>query len=337
MLVSCEADRDGSATGEGNSASAASHPTVSAEAIEASLAAAEEYFHTRELAKAEAILLRLLDRVPDQPHALEMHGQLLMAKAADAREAGQSRRSEQYFNEAYERYRSLVELQPNSAGLQQSAGEVAQVAGRRDEALQHYNVARHLNPTDPKAHFFAAQIHIERSEYSEAKDALQRVLNIDPDEPLAHASLANIAVQQERFDDALTHIAEARDIRPGDVSFRVIEASIYRKLDEPHEALELLLSLNARQRSEWFVAEEIAASYNRLNDPRRVAEVWIDVFERNPRDARAWLAAVHAGNALLDVGQREQARLWLREAELVAPDAPETQALAAAFRRDLSE
>ncbi len=331
MLVSCDADRDGTAAGESDDARTASRPIVSAEAIETSLAAAEDYFHTRDLAKAEAILLRLLDRVPDQPHALELHGQLLMAKAADAREAGNPRRSAQHFNEAYERYYALVELQPHSAGLQQSAGEVAQVAGRQEDALTHYNAARQLNPTDPKPHFFAAQIYIERGEYAEAKDALQHVLNIDPDEPLAHASLANVAVQQGRYGDALTHIAEAREIRPGDVSFRVIEASIYRKQGDAHAALQLLVPLTPQERSRWFVAEELAAAYAAEDKHDRVAAVWMHVHEARPRDARAWLAAIHAGHAFLLDGQREKAWLLLREARLTEPDAPETRALADAF------
>lgn len=311
--------------------------SVAPEAIVASLAAAEEYFQTRDLAKAEAILLRLLERAPSEPHALELHGQLLMAKAADARERGDHAAAGRHFGEAYARYAALVVLQPNSAGLQQSAGEVAQVAGRSDEALAHYENARRLDPSDSKPHFFAAQIFIERGDHEQAIDALERVLAVDPDEPLVHASLANIAAQQQRFEDALLHIAEARDIRPGEISFRVIEASIHRRRGEPELALEQLAALSPAQRGRWFVSEELAATYEALHDPAGVADVWTTFYRQHTRDPRAYLAAVRAGSAMLRLGQREEARLWLEEARLLAPDAEETIAFARSFQVELRQ
>lgn len=277
-------------------------------------------------------MLRLLDRAPEEPHALELHGQLLMAKATDARDRGNHAAAATHFGEAYERYAALVQLQPSSAGLQQSAGEMAQVAGRLDDALRHYQQARDLSPEDPKPHFFTAQIHIQRGEHDQAIVALERVLALDPDEPLAHASLANVALQQERYDDALKHISEAREIRPDDFSFRVIEASIHRRMGQPRHALELLIVLSPRERSAWFVAEELAAGHVALGDHLQVAEVWGHVHRSNPRHPRAYLAAVRAGEAMLKAGNRQEARLWLDQAQMDAPEAPETQNLARVFR-----
>ena len=312
-------------------ARARSQPAVTAEALEASLMAAEQYLQTRDLAKSEAILLRLLDRAPSEPRALELHGQVLMAKAADARDRGDHAGADGLFNEAYERYRALTALQPDSAGLQQSAGEVAQVAGRNDQALEHYQQAHELDPNELKPHFFTAQILIERGEYEQAIESLRQVLKIDPDEPLAYASLATIAVQQERYEQALEHIAEARSIRPDDVSFRVIEASIYRRRGDARRGLELLVALPSRQRGTWFVAEELAAAYSAIGEHERAAASWALAHRSNPGHPRAHIAAAGAGAAMLRAGQRQEAHHWLQQARLDAPQAPETQALAAAL------
>jgi tetratricopeptide (TPR) repeat protein len=334
LVVGCgETDRpDPDRAGE--NAHAKPQAVVSAEAIEASLAAAEEYFQTRDLAKAEAILLRLLDRVPEQPHALELYAQLLLAKAGEARSQGDHQQAAAYLNDAYVQYRLLVELTPDSAGLQQSAGEVAHVAGLLDEALEHYTQVQQRSPRQTKAWLMAAQIHIEQQSHEQARALLVHLLEIDADEPLAHASLASIAAEQGAYDEALEHISEARAIHPGDVSFRVMEASIYRRQGHVRDAVQLLSALPQREHRRWFVAEELAAAYSELGEQQRVAEIWVEVFEHNAHEPRIWLAAVRAGNALLALGKREQAWLWLLEAQLLAPDEPQTREFAARFSRE---
>lgn len=324
--TACEQDRAGQQD--------ASQPPPSAEAIEASLSAAEEYFHTRDLAKAEAILLRLLDRAPKQPHALELYGQLLMAKAADAREAGNAEQASALVVEAYQQYRVLADVQRESAGIQQSAGEIAHMAGRLDDAMMHYTRVQSIDEENVRARLYAAQIHIERSEYQQAQAMLERVLELDADEPSAYASLANIAIVQERYVEALDYLAEAREIRPGDVTLRAMQARVYRKQGDAEASLQMLLALGPQQRTRWIVADELAAAHGELANHHKAAEVWEHVYSSGTAGDRAWLAAVRASEALLLADQRDRAWGWMQEAQLLAPDEPQTKELAASFARE---
>ena len=232
---------------------------VSRTAIEQSLRAAESYLQAGDFPRAEAILLRLIERAPREAAAHEMHGQVLLGRAADLRDAGDHDQSQELLRMAYERYRAVIEYSPASAGLHQSAGDVAQMAGLENEALAHYNVALRLDAAQTRASIMAGQLLTQLERYDEAEDVLGRARAIDPDEPLIHVSLANLAVQRERFDTALEHIREARTIRPDELSFRVVEAMIHRKAGDPQRGLELLLGLSRHQRAQPSVAQEIAA------------------------------------------------------------------------------
>jgi tetratricopeptide (TPR) repeat protein len=318
--------------GDGRTRNAANDTTqVSRSAIEASLKAAEEYFQVDDLPRAEAILLRLIERAPAEAHAYEMHAQVLLARSVRARAQGDHDASAALAEQAYERYLKVIEHSTPSSGLHHSAGDVAQLAGKNDEALAQYREAMRLDPAQSRHAIFAAQLLGQAQKLDEAEAILRQALVLDDDEPLIHASLANIALQREQFDEALEHIREARAIRPGDVSFRVIEAMIHRRGGRPGRAVELLIGLSTPQRAQRSVASEMAASYSMLGEHSAAAEAWMRCFRARPDDAQAWHAAIGAAEELLKAGNRHDANLWVEQAKVSAalrgaadPNAAET-------------
>lgn len=310
---------------------------VSSDAADAAIDAASEYFHTRDLVKAEAILNRLIDQSPRDPRARELYGQVLLARAADAREQDDQTRFEELQLEAYTHYEALLELQPDVAGLHQSAGQLAQMIGRDEAALTHYRRAIELAPLDPQPRFFAAQVLLGRGDHDEATAMLERVLTLAPEHALARASLASIAAERGAFDSALASIRAARELQPDDVDFRVIEASILRQRGEPRQAIERLIGLSAEVRARFAVAREIATGYAAIGDHEAAAEAWVNCFREHSGEARAWRAAVGAAEQQLAAGQREQAWTWLQQARLLAPDEPRVRELESRLSRDRAE
>lgn len=320
MTVSAAAVLALAGCGDGNSRETASggapQPRISRSAIEESLAAAEAYFQANDLPKAEAILLTLIDRAPGEAAAHELHGQVLLAHAADARADGNVNRARTLLRRAYERYEKVIEHAPPSAGLHHSAGDVAAMAGLNERALAHYQEAMRLDPTQPRHAIFAAQVLAQAQRFDEARAALRDALALDPDEPIAHASLANIAIQEERFEHALAHIREARSIQPESAAFRVIEATVHRKAGNPRRALEVLIGLPRNEQARRSVAHEMAESYAAIGEHESAAEAWMHCFRANPDDPDAWQAAVSVSEQLAVAGRRADADLWLTQAKV---------------------
>ena len=304
---------------------------VDREAVEAALAAANDYLARNEIPKAEAILATLIQQAPRESRARELMGQLLVIKATDADRRGDRDAARELRRGALAHYRSVVELEPNSAGLRQSAGMIAVTAGQMEAALELFRDAERLDPWNPQHPLYAAQILIRQQRHREAAEALERTLTLDPNEPVAHASLAMMALEQRRFDEALAKIAEARELCPRDLRFRIQEAKIHRVRGDPRRALELLVGLSADERAREAVAYEIAAAYTARQEHVKAALAWEHCHRTRPTDPDAYLAAVRAGEALLRAGRREEARQWLAQARLAAPNAPEVRALAQAL------
>lgn len=318
-------------------AQAAHQPTpVTSQTIEKSLAAAQSYLDSQETDKAQAILLTLVARAPKESRAREMLGQSYLLVALEAQARGAEEAVADARRKAYEQYKIAVDLSPQLPGLQHSAGLAAMQAGQPDAALQHFQAAEKLDQRNPQYPLYAAQILIQNRRFDDAIAALDRTLALDPDEPLAHATLAMVALEQERFEQALSHMAQARSLAPDDLGLRAQEAKIHRRRGDPHRALQLLIGLGEADRAREMVAFEIASSFSQLGRPMDAARAWQHVFQSNQVSRRAWLAAVRTGEYLLQAGEREQAALWLQQAQFAAPHAPEVKALEQALRQSRS-
>lgn len=300
-------------------------------AIEASLAAADEYFNTQEIEKAEIILDRLIDRAPAEGRAHELLGQVLTVRAARSAAAGDVETARDLRREAYEHYRRAVEIGPVTAGLHQSAGTIAMMAGESAAALMHFEAAATLDPVNPQHPLYAAQLLIADEEFEAARARLERVLVLDPDEPLAYASLAIVALGEGHTDDALAAIARARTLAPNDVRFRVQEARILRRSGRTDRAVEGLLALGESEWSDDAVAAELAEGFAALDRYADAARVWMRRFRTREVTTASYLDAARAGDALRRAGDLDGARRWLTEAAVLAPDAPEVRALAEAL------
>ena len=325
-LISCSEEGDASSP----NAAPTLQTAVTQEAIEAALSAAQQYFVQQELSNAELILRKLIERAPQEYRAHELLGQVVLSQAMQPATEPDPRAAAQSIVQAYEEYRQATQLLPAqvdptvAAGLHQSAGEIASIAGRLDDALNHFQRASQLDPTNPKHPLYQGQILLQKRMLPEARRALERVLIIDPNEAYAHASLAIIALEQDEKVKAIEHIDEARQIDPNDLSLRVQEARVRRLCDQPRRALELLVLLTEQERAEEAIASEIASCYRLLGQPAKAAQAWQHRYQLRPE---AWQAAANAADAYFQAQQRDEALWWYERARLAAPNSPQVREL----------
>lgn len=325
MLASCgEGDQPGSSSTSQNQAS------PSQDRIDASLAAAEQYFDNGENEKAETILATLLKRAPDQPRAHELLASIEIARADACAQRGDGEGAKEAFAQAYDHYEIVIEGSPPNAGLEQSAGRVAIAAGETDAALAHFRRAGDIDSADPSNPLLEANLLLQLKRLDEARAAIDRAVKLDGEEPYALATLAMVLHAQGEAELALQKIAEARELaRPNDeLAIRVVEARLHRLLGDPERALALLLPLSGSQRAEQAVASEIAESAVANGDHKRAFDAWAHRYQLT----KDWNAALHAARQALAAGLVDESWSWFRRAELAAPSAPTVREFYAQLR-----
>lgn len=311
-------------SGSGGSATG---PPPSAANIAAALDAADQYFNSRNYDSARLILDRLVEQAPDDVRARELYAQVLLASGLRGQAEGRPG-FRALFEQSHAEYEAAIALKDDSAGLLQSAGEVAQLVGKLETALQHFTRAAELDPASAKHPLYAGLVLLAMDRRAEAESRLHAALAIDDSEPIAHASLASIALSEGDLETAGSHLGRARDLAPSDLGVRLLEARWHRASDNPGRAIELLISLPVEQRVSEAVVFQIAAAYGELDRHADAAAWWERRLRAAPDEERAWYAAVMAGRAHLADGRSDRAREMLQQAELRAPQEADVRLLA---------
>ncbi len=312
---------DGGGDGDGGAAVAPLDP----DSLQVSLEAAEQYLVGGNLVEAEAIGRRMVEAAPESMEARELLGRVLIARAIGLRDSGRSEAAAAQWLAASEQYEAVVRLAPESAGLHQSAGEVAQMAGRIGLAIELYRRAGELDPNDPRPMLYEAQLLLADGQLDEARDSIGRVLQLHADQGHALATLAVIEMQEGKWDQAKDTIARARTGLPDDLGIRTIETRIHRLGGDPERGLELLLGLPESERAAEPVTEEIAACWMALDRPEEAAVAW----ERchGATGERVGIIAVNAAEAWLAAGRPVEAMNWIEQAEFAGVDAARIESL----------
>ena len=326
MLAGCGGNgSEGGSTAQRNQNAAPTTPTEpppTAGQIAAALDAASEYLNADHFTEAEAILVKLVERAPTSLSGREMLGQLRLRQGLAANEEGRRALAARFFSMADEEYRLIVAMDPKNAGLRQSAGEVALLAGNTERALELFREAESLDPENSKHPLYAAQMLTQMQRFDEARIAIDRVITLDFDEPYAFATLAAIELEEGNFDLALEAIREARLIQPQELGFRVIEAKVHRRSGDPETALALLLPLRGEHALDESVVYEIASSHTALGQHEAAARVWAARCRAVPGE---WRAALRAAECYLAAGDRLTAMSYVELAQLVAPHEDEVK------------
>jgi Tfp pilus assembly protein PilF len=296
------------------------------QAVMTAIEAVEHYVAAEDLASAEAVAGRLVERAPRDARARELLGRVLLTRAITAGSPGGPGSR---LDRAYEEYRAAAEIDPSGGGLHQNAGSIAAMLGRPEDALRHYLAAEEADPLNAQHPLYAAQVLIGQQRYAEARAALERVLTIDPDEPMAEASLAVVALEQQRLEEAIERIERARSLDPASLDLRIMEARIRRRTGHPERSVQLLAGLDAEVRATEAVTSELAGALAAAGRHGRAAEAWLHRYRSRPQEPEIWRAALRAAESLLRADRRDDAWLWLQEARLLAPDDAEVQALEA--------
>lgn len=256
--------------------------------------AARRYLNQGEAGKAEPILLAMLDRSPRDQDALTLLAETMLAQSKP--------------KDALALYLRAIAVGPDHAELRFAAATVAIEAGEPERAIEHYQAAERLDPASPKHPLYLAQVQRSLGKVDAAKASLLRAASLDPDLAIAWGVLADIALGENAVPLARQHIARARAADPANVHWRVIEARILRRDNQPAEAVRLLAALGDDALAEEVNATaELAMSYGLLGRADDAAGIWMRASAKRPEDAAA---AYEAAQWLDRAGRRDEALIF---------------------------
>lgn len=267
------------------------------QSVDAALTLAGE--HLRAGAPLEAV--SVLDRAARQfPTDQRAHTSLAQALVLLGRHA-----------EALPHYQNALRIGPDTAPLRFEAGTVANTAGDRAAAIEHYKVATTLDQSNPQYPLFLGMVQLQTNDRPQATISLLRAIRLDPAIAEAWGTLAQMALDENRLHSALEQARTARQLQPDVPRWRVLHAKILRRDNRPQEAIELLSGLPEDQRLAGEALRTLAECHAMTGDTPAAAALYLRAAEARPDDAPLLLEAARWASR---AGNHEHARRLARSA-----------------------
>ncbi len=189
-------------------------------------------------------------------------------------------------------FQHAIDVTPNNWGAEYYLGNyLMKTAGRRGEAVDHFEAALRINPDLAVAHNNIGLCMVEADLYSAAIPHFEKALRIQPDFGEAGNNLGWCLNKAGRYADAIPYLQAAVRVEPNQAGFRFNLASAFEKLpDHQPEAI-----------TEYQAALRLRPDYVE--------------------------AAHNLGMLLASVGRTDEAIVQLEAAERVRPDTERSETI----------
>lgn len=133
-----------------------------------------------------------------------------------------------------------LQVNPASSVSQNNQGILLLHAGRKDEAIERFQLAIEANPGNTTAHLNLASLLLEREELDKAGAHLRIALEQTPEDGAAHYGLGLVIARQGQPEEAIEHLRRAVELDPrlpdarGDLGMMLASRG---QLDDATEAL----------------------------------------------------------------------------------------------------
>jgi TolB-like protein len=218
-------------------------------------------------------LMRPLDALPRAKEAakkaLEMDSSLIEAKVPLAAITAVN---EWKWTEADSMFQSILSFHPDYAPAHQAYAMMCLVPMRRfDEAIDHIQIARQLDPLALLINAHVGGAFYLAGRYDEAIEQLQNTLELEPNYHLAHMGLAVALGEKGMFDEAMLVLSRAKTLAGEIMPIRGALGNIYARAGKISEAEAVLTELVELQKLRYVSPLDFALIYTGLG---RTADVF---------------------------------------------------------------
>jgi tetratricopeptide (TPR) repeat protein len=191
-------------------------------------------------------------------------------------------------------YETALTLGAESAPLHAEAGTVANAAGLLDLSIEHYSRAQSLDPKNPIHPLYLGMVQIKAGNEREAMANLYTATVLNPDLAEAWGVMGELELRANHLDLALQHLEKARKIQPASLKWRLAEAKVHKRQNEPGKALDLLINLPEKERYSADTIPVVMDALAMLKQPERRAE-YLEAAKSCARAARDERALAEIG------------------------------------------
>ena len=270
------------------------------DSIEEILGAVQVYVRNKQYAQATTIMEHAAGQYSSDQEIRFALGDLYMMQNMHA--------------QAYDQYLAGIEIGPDSANAEFTAGTLANMLDRFELAEAHYSAAMRMDPTNPDTPIYLSAIQINLNRLDDAKVNLALAARLAPDRARVYAMRSEIAMRENKPGIALEQIRKARAIEPRMVAWIVQEAKVLKRDSKAQESVELLLALPQEQLEDPEIVYLIAECFGLLGRPGDAASRMMDLSNLNPQDAKiafdtaVWLERAGDRNAAIEWAMKAQQR-----------------------------
>ena len=219
--------------------------------------------------------------------------------------------NENRFREAADEYAQAARVDAKDAVVLLAQVKALTTVSAFQEALAPAEAYIRLKPTDPEGHLMLGAVYRGLGEYEKAEAELTRAVAGNAEDFQAQYQLGFVLARNQKPKQALEHLEKAVALKPLDSTAQFQLAAVLRTLGEGERAREAAAKFN-QSKSEEFQVNQLAAKGIRANEflqanqPARAAEVYRQMLEIEPRNARTVYNLALALAAAHDVkGERE--------------------------------
>jgi tetratricopeptide (TPR) repeat protein len=233
--------------------------------------------------------------------------------------------------DALERYRQALSLNPRSPRTLYAMGLAHEALDQTEQALECYRQAVELSPRFVKAHDRAAALLTRLGRPDEAETHLRQAIRTSPRQARRHLALGRALLAQGKRKEAAA-VLEGALRRAGDdaelareVGELFLAAGLY---DQAAQAFQGSLDIDPRV---VHVYNRLGIVYRRQGKPEQAIEAYQRALAIAPQDENLHfnLAVAH-----LEAGHKDQALRMVERALELNPDFAEAKALQAHLRRE---
>jgi predicted TPR repeat methyltransferase len=164
------------------------------------LAQALKHHQAGETEIAEKLYRKVLAQDANNTEALHLLGILL----------GQQGK----LSEALAPLQAALALQPDSAAIHNSLGNIYKHSNQIDLAIEHYQHALSSPQASAAVHNNLGTLYYKKGDLAQAAACYQQALAMYPDYADAHFNLSAVLTQQQQYDDAIAHLQAALVSKP---------------------------------------------------------------------------------------------------------------------------
>jgi len=180
----------------------------------------------RDFPGAMKIVDEVLAKSPDEPEALALKADLLLAQ--------------NQIEPAKETLARLIQAQPNNGGARFALVTVLIDEKRFEQARAEIDSMKRRVPQDWGARYLDASLAYRQGDAAKAREAILEVLKVAPDSPQTLLLAGAIELQQGAFVTAETHVRKALLRAPQSIVARRLLAATYLGMGQPTKAEEVL-------------------------------------------------------------------------------------------------